>query len=446
MLYAWKYKEPNFLISGIFNKDSKVLYVRDPRERVEKVAPFLTIDGDPYPAVIGGRIVWILDGYTTASTYPYSDQVDLRAATSDAQVGTGVAQQANRTINYLRNSVKATVDAYNGTVTLYKFGADDPIVDAWNKAFGGDLVKPETAMPADLKAHLRYPEDQFKVQRDLLTRFHVTNAQSFFSGQDFWQVPSDPATANSDLRQPPYYLLAQFPGQQQTTFQLTAAMTQKAQPNLSALVTAYYDENDNPKLAVLETPQVLGPTQVQQKWQNDPNIRQELTGTTTSSSVEYGNLLTLPLDNGILYVEPAYIRASAPGSYPFMKKVLLSYGDYVAFADTVQAGITDLLTQAKNGVPNTPPPVTPPSGPSSPPSSSPSPPSTTAPPANSAALNAAIARINTALQDLQNAQGKDFAAYGQALQELNDAIAAYETALHSASQSPTAPPTPTPSK
>jgi hypothetical protein len=161
--------------------------------------------------------------------------------------------------------------------------------------------------------------------------------------------------------------------------------------------------------------------------------------------VEYGNLLTLPLDNGILYVEPAYIRATSNNSYPFMKKVLLSYGDYVAFADTVQAGITDLLTQAKNGVPSTPP-VTPPANP--PPSSSPSaPPSTTAPPGNSAALTAAINNINKALTDLSNAQKRgDFAAYGQALQELNDAIAAYSKALNSASASPTAPPTPTPSK
>ena len=123
LLYGWKFKEPNFLISGVFNADSKVLYNRDPRQRVEKVAPFLTIDGDPYPAVVKGHIVWILDGYTTASTYPYSNQVDLRTATSDAQVGTGVARQSDQTINYLRNSVKATVDAYDGTVTLYKFGA-----------------------------------------------------------------------------------------------------------------------------------------------------------------------------------------------------------------------------------------------------------------------------------------------------------------------------------
>jgi len=451
LLYGWKFKEPNFLISGQFNSDSKVLYVRDPRDRVQKVAPFLTIDGDPYPAVVNGRITWILDAYTTASTYPYSNQVDLRSATSDAQVGTGVARQGDRTINYLRNSVKATVDAYDGTVTLYQFGPDDPILDAWNKAFGGHLVKPASAIPPDLAAHFRYPEDQFKVQRDLLTRFHVTNAQGFFSGQDFWQVPNDPANENLGLKQPPYYLLSQFPGQSAPTFQLTAAMTLRTQPNLSALLTGYYDSQGNPQLQVLETPpQVLGPTQVQQKMQNDPSIRTQLSlYNSASSKVDYGNLLSLPLDNGILYVEPVYIRSTAASSYPLMKKVLLSYGDYVAFDDTVAAGITDLLNQAKTGPPPTvPPTVTPPSPQ---PSVSPSSPQASSPPSNagSPALNAAVAQINKALADLRKAQQSgDFAGQGQALQELNNAVAAYEKALNSrdGSAPPTSPPTPTPSK
>ena len=451
LLYGWKFKEPNFLISGVFNADSKVLYNRDPRERVEKVAPFLTIDGDPYPAVVNGRITWILDGYTTASTYPYSNQVDLRNATSDAQVGTGVARQADQTINYMRNSVKATVDAYNGTVTLYQFGAKDPILDAWNKAFGGNLVKPASDIPPTLAAHFRYPEDQFKVQRDLLTRYHVTNPQDFFSGQDFWQVPNDPANENTGL-QPPYYLLAQFPNQAAPTFQLTAAMTLRTQPNLSALVTGYYGADGAPQLQVLQTTQVLGPTQVQQKMQNDPNVRTQLSlYTSANSQVEYGNLLSLPLDRGILYVEPVYIKSTNPGSYPLMKKVLLNYGDFVAFADDTASGIADLLSQAKNGVPSTTPPTAPtnpspsPSATASPtaPSPTPSAPGT----ANSAALAAAIHDINQALADLSKAQkAGDFSAYGAALQELNNATAAYEKALNSSGSPPPASPTPAPTR
>ncbi len=451
LLYGWKFKEPNFLISGVFNADSKVLYNRDPRQRVEKVAPFLTIDGDPYPAVVNGRITWILDGYTTASTYPYSNQVDLRNATSDAQVGTGVARQADQTINYMRNSVKATVDAYNGTVTLYQFGADDPILDAWNKAFGGHLVKPASDIPPALAAHFRYPEDQFKVQRDLLTRYHVTNPQDFFSGQDFWQVPNDPANENTGL-QPPYYLLAQFPNQAAPTFQLTAAMTLRTQPNLSALVTGYYGADGTPQLNILQTTQVLGPTQVQQKMQNDPNVRTQLSlYTSANSQVEYGNLLSLPLDGGILYVEPVYIKSTNPGSYPLMKKVLLNYGDFVAFADDTAGGIADLLSQAKNGVPSTTPPTAPtnpsPSPSATPPPTAP-PPTPTAPgTANSAALAAAIHDINQALADLTKAQkAGDFSAYGAALQELNNATAAYEKALNSSGSPPPASPTPGPTR
>ncbi len=449
LLYGWKFKEPNFLISGVFNADSKVLYNRDPRQRVEKVAPFLTIDGDPYPAVVNGRITWILDGYTTASTYPYSNQVDLRNATSDAQVGTGVARQSDQTINYMRNSVKATVDAYDGTVTLYKYGADDPVLAAWNKAFGGNLVKPQSAIPPALADHFRYPEDQFKVQRNLLTRYHVTNPQDFFSGQDFWQVPNDPADDTSGLSQPPYYLLAQFPEQTSPTFQLTAAMTLKTQPNLSALITGYYDANGNPQLNILQTTQVPGPTQVQQKMQNDTNVRSQLSFISTSSRVVYGNLLSLPLDNGILYVEPVFIRATGPNSFPVMRKVLLSYGDYVAFQNDVASGIADLLKQAAAGPPATtnPPPSTNPS-PSAPPAPTPSSPAPSASGPNTAALNAAIAQINAALRDLSNAQkAGDFTAYGQALQKLNDATAAYEKALNSTgSPAPPRSPTPTPTK
>jgi hypothetical protein len=452
LLYGWKFKEPNFVISGVFNADSKVLYNRDPRERVKKVAPFLTIDGDPYPAVVKGRITWILDGYTTASTYPYSNQVDLRNATSDAQVGTGVARQADQTINYMRNSVKATVDAYDGTVTLYKFGADDPVLDAWNKAFGGDLVKPASDISPELAAHFRYPEDQFKVQRDLLTRYHVTNPQDFFSGQDFWQVPNDPAQENSGLKQPPYYLLSQFPGQKEPTFQLTAAMTLRTQPNLSALVTGYYDASGNPQLNILQTTQVLGPTQVQQKMQNDSNVRTQLTlFTSANSQVDYGNLLSLPLDGGILYVEPVYIRSTAASSYPLMKKVLLSYGDYVAFDNDITSGIADLLRQAANGPPptTTPPPSTSPSpSPSSSATPTPSAPSPQPSAPNAAALSAAVTQINAALQHLQRAQKNgNFADWGQALQELNDATAAYERALNSSgSPAPPRSPTPTPTK
>ncbi len=438
VLYAYKYKEPNFLYSSVFNGNSKVLYVRDPRDRVQKVAPFLTLDGDPYPAVVNGRITWILDGYTTASTYPYSSQEDLRTATSDAQVGSGVAEQADTNVNYIRNSVKATVDAYDGTVNLYAFG-QDPIRDAWNKAFGGKLIKPESAIPADLSAHFRYPEDLLKVQRDMLTRFHVTDAKTFYSQQNFWQVPSDPANENSGLKQPPYYLLAQFPGQTQPTFQLVSAMVYPGnQPNLSALISGS-SVDGKPQLSVMTIPNgqtVLGPTQVQQKMQNDPNVRKDLSlFKSSNSTVVYGNLLSLPLGAGVLSVEPLYIQSTAENSYPLMKKVLLNYGDYVAYDDDIASGIKDLLAQAKLGAPTT---TAPPTGTN--------PPTGTSPTGTSPAVTAAVTQLNKALADLKAAQiSGDPAKYGAALAEVQTAVTAYQAALKalpSPSASPTAPAAP----
>jgi len=426
LLYAYKYKEPNFIISSVFNSNSKILYVRDPRDRVQKIAPFLTLDGDPYPAVVNGRIQWIVDGYTTSANYPYSQREDLRTATSDAQVGSGVAQQADTEINYMRNSVKATVDAYTGAVTLYAVG-QDPIRDAWNKAFGGKLIKPETAIPAALSAHFRYPEDQLKVQRDLLTRYHVTDAKTFYSGQNAWQVPNDPANENAGLKQPPYYLLAQFPDQTTPTFQLVSAMVYANQPNLASLISGSYVDG-KPELQVYQIPNGVnanGPTQVQQKMQNDPAVRRDLSLFQSQiSAVVYGNLLSLPLGNGILYAEPVYIQSTSSDQYPLMKKVLLSYGDYIAYDDDVASGIKDLLNQAKTGSPTTtaPPPTT--TGPGTTTGTSP-------------ALTSAIGQINKALANLKSAQASgDFAKYGAALTELQKATAAYNKALKALNASP----------
>ena len=192
LLYSIKFAESSFLLADAVNNNSKILYERDPRHRVEKVAPFLTLDGDPYPAAVNGRIVWIIDGYTTSANYPYSKRVDLQDATSDSLTGDGTFRLERKQVNYIRNSVKATVDAYDGTVTLYEFDDKDPLLKAWNNAFGGKLIKPKTEIPKELEEHFRYPADMFKVQRDLLTQFHVTEAGEFFTEADFWTVPERP--------------------------------------------------------------------------------------------------------------------------------------------------------------------------------------------------------------------------------------------------------------
>ncbi|MCW2866067.1 MAG: hypothetical protein JWR20_255, partial [Marmoricola sp.] len=196
LLYAVKFGDANIVLSSRVNENSKILYDRSPRKRVQKVAPWLTVDSDALPTVVDGKMVWLLDGYTTSDAYPLSEKKSLQDMTSDAvNPRSAYATLPTDEINYMRNAVKATVDAYDGTVTLYEFGEPDPVLRSWDKAFGGDLVEPETEMSDELRAHLRYPEDLFKVQRDLLSQYHVTDPAVFFNGEDAWSVPADPSNA-----------------------------------------------------------------------------------------------------------------------------------------------------------------------------------------------------------------------------------------------------------
>ncbi|GAB3157310.1 UPF0182 family protein [Micromonospora sonneratiae] len=438
LLYAIKEQESNFLLSGAINENSKLLYVRNPRDRVEKVAPFLTLDGDPYPAVVGGRIQWIIDGYTTSATYPYAQQVNLQTETADELTGLGTFQLAKTNVNYIRNSVKATVDAYDGTVKLYQFDDTDPVLKAWNKAFGGDLVVPKAEIPAELAAHFRYPADLFKVQRNLLSNFHVTDPGDFYSGQDFWEVPNVPDAPDSNKKQPPYYLLTQLPGQDGARFQLTSAVTPRGRQNLAALISGSYVDG-KPRLEVLELPDqtaVSGPVQAHQRMTNNATIRQQLNLLSSNQAqVQYGNLLSLPFGDGMLYVEPVYVKLNQTNAYPVLQKVLLSYGDggsYVVLADNLADGIKQLVEQGKKAEGGTTPP---PDGGTTPPGDGGTPPMT-------GELAAAAARVQAAIAEVKAAQASgDFERYGRALKALDEAMTAFQAAQQAAS--PAASPRPT---
>lgn len=441
MLYGLHFWEANFLLSDQFNDNSKLIYIRNPRDRVERVAPFLTLDGDPYPAVVNGRVTWILDGYTTSATYPYSQRVDLRSATSDATSDRGTVLQAKQNINYIRNSVKATVDAYDGTVSLYSYDDNDPILKAWNNAFGGNLIKPKAEIPPDLAAHFRYPEDLFKVQRDLLSKFHVDDPRQFNSGQDFWAVPEDPAQTGANRpNQPPYYLLTQFPGFQTSRFQLTAALTPNQRQNLSALLTGVLTV-DGPRLELLELPRegrIPGPGQAQQNMINDNDARQRITLLGQGSSqVVYGNLLSLPYGGGLLYVQPVYLKSTnVANSYPLMRLVLLSYGSTVSFGQTLDEAIKGLVAKGEAaGAPTTgaPPAANPGAGGGAGTVLSPE-------------LQAAATKLSAAIAKAQAAQASgDFAAYGAALGELNTAMNEFLAAQQRASAGAGAGASPSPS-
>jgi uncharacterized membrane protein (UPF0182 family) len=408
-LYSLAYMETRFLLNDDVTNSSKILYVRDPRERVQKVAPFLTLDGDPYPAVVDGRILWIVDGYTTAAHYPYAQRVNLRDATNDALTGTGTVAQAGEEIAYLRNSVKATVDAYDGTVTLYEYDTEDPVLKAWNKAFGG-IITPKRSIPTALAAHFRYPEDMFKVQRDLLTRYHVADATSFAASTDRWKIPSDPAQPGSTAKQPPYYLYTQLPGQQQTQFQLVAALTPGGdRHNLAGLVSGSYADG-KPQLRILELPKdtlTVGPNQAQQLMEGQEAVRTDIN--IWGNNVQRGNLLSLPFGDGMLYIQPLYVRNLTDPAYPQLRKILALYGTKIGYADTLDGALAQLVGTAA-------PPTTTPSGAST-----------------TKEVAAAVAKIEKALADLKAAQqAGDFAAQGRALADLDAAIKEFTTATSGA--------------
>jgi uncharacterized membrane protein (UPF0182 family) len=441
LTFAIYYRERNFLLSGAVNDNSKVLYVRDPRQRVEKAAPYLQVDGDPYPAVVGGRVVWIVDAYTTSDAYPYSALMSLGQATTDSLTGTGTSALPNDQVNYVRNSVKATVDAYDGTVDLYAFDEKDPLLRTYEKAFPG-TIKPASDISAELRSHFRYPEDLFKLQRDVLTQYHVNNPADFYNANDFWQVPSDP-TENTADSQPPYYVLSQRVSEGNSTFQLTSALNALNRENLSAYMAVSSDPSSYGEIQVLQLPgntQFRGPKQVFQSFNTNSQVRPDLTlFDSASSQAVFGNLLTLPIGaNGLLYVEPLYVAGTGQNSFPLLQKVLVNYGDRVGYANTFAqaldqvfgAGAGDSAADSRTGGTPSPTPTTPTP---TPPSNSATP--TTVPPdgggaaTNTAARDQAVAAINAALSALSTAQkAGDFVAIGQAQADLQKAVRAYEAA------------------
>ena len=347
MLYAVKFSQPNLVLSNRVNSNSKILYDRNPRTMVEKVAPWLTVDGDPYATVVNGRIQWVLDGYTSTSMYPQSELVSLEEATRDTFTVTD-AQAALPTdqVNYIRNSVKATVDAYDGTVTLYAWDPDDPILQAWREIFPG-VVKDRDEMPEGALEHVRYPVDLFKVQRNILQRYHVTDPATFYEGGERWRVPDNPATYGDNESQPPYYLTMRRPGDESPNFSITSVFVPQSRDNLASFVSV----NSNPlsddygKMQILEAPSdesVPGPNQINTTFRNDQGVTNALLRFNNNDAiqVEFGNLLTLPVEGGLLYVQPVYTRnQGASGTFPLLQYVVTSFGQRVGIGRTLEQSL-----------------------------------------------------------------------------------------------------------
>jgi uncharacterized membrane protein (UPF0182 family) len=415
LLFAIQYQEQRIVLSSLINSESKILYNRSPRERVAKVAPWLTLDGDPYPAIVDGKVKWIIDGFTTSAGYPYSQTTSLGTATTDALTvnSTSITAQSNKNINYIRNSVKATVDAYDGTVVLYQWDEKDPVLKTWMKAFP-NTVTPKSKMSEQLLEHIRYPEDLFRVQREVLSSYHVQTAAAFYGGQDFWRVPRDPSTFGANAgAQPPYYMTLEMPGTDKPTFTLTTPFVPRGgRENLSAF--AVVDSNNGPnygKISVLQLPRstnVAGPSQVASNFEAKPEVANSLSLLRQGGSdVVLGNLLTLPVGGGLLYVQPVYVKATSnTAAYPLLQKVLVSFGDVIGY-DSSLKGALDQVFGGNSGTSSSGTPTT----------------STTN--NASADLKTALQNAKQALADGNSALAKgDFAAYGRAQDRLKAALAA----------------------
>jgi uncharacterized membrane protein (UPF0182 family) len=445
LVYALKFSSDQILLStdGV-NSKSQILYDRNPISRVQKVAPYLTLDSDPYPTVVNGRVVWVVDGYTTSTSYPYSSSESLSQALSNTNTNS-VATYATDQINYIRNSVKATVDAYSGKVTLYAWDNTDPVLKAWRSVFPS-TVRPMSEIGGELMSHVRYPEDMFRVQRAILGRYHVTDATSWYRGDDQWRTPADPSASNdtdNTSQQPPYYLTMQLPGQDDPTFSLYSTyipgsgtsesrgiLTGYLAVDADAGSTAGAKREDYGKLRLLVLPRdtvVNGPTQVQAQFQSDPTIKSQLNllniGGSGGSSVVPGNLLTIPVGGGLLYVEPVYVKSTSGSSYPLLRKVLTSFGTKVAFEDTLDQSLNTLFggdsgadtPDSSIGGGTTTAPDTDPGSTDG---------STGAGTGDNAALQKALDAAKQALSDREEAYAKnDLVAAAQADKDLQDAIA-----------------------
>jgi len=351
LLYALKFQSEQIVLSDAITSESQILYDRHPLTRVGKVAPYLTLDNDPYPAIVDGRVVWIVDAFTTTASYPYATPVNLSQAIADTY--RPAPQIAFDQVNYIRNSVKATVDAYSGEVVLYAWEPEDPILKAWSEVFPTAL-KHKDDMSANLLQHVRYPQDLFKVQRNILGAYHVTDPGTFFSSEDEWVTPNDPISNPAAPRlQPAYYLTMQMPGSDNPAFTIYSTFIPRATGEATRNVLfGYLAANadagpDYGKLTLLTLPKdstVPGPGQVQAQFDSDANVGQQLNLLRQGQTeVISGNLLTLPVGGGLLYVQPVYVRSTGDTSYPLLRKILVSFGNQIAFEDTLDEALDALF-------------------------------------------------------------------------------------------------------
>jgi uncharacterized membrane protein (UPF0182 family) len=327
LAFAARFGELKILLSNDLTPESRILMYRGVAERVRQIAPFFRYDRDPYIVVTDdGRLVWMLDGYTTTDRYPYSDPVP----------GVG---------NYIRNSVKVTVDAYNGTVSFYLADATDPLARAWAAGFSG-LLKPLEAMPADLRRHVRYPEDFFAIQARKFATYHMEDPQVFYNKEDLWAVPRR-AMEGRDREMEPYYTIMRLPGEAREEFILLTLFNPSRRDNMISWLAARSDGAQYGRLIVYNFPKqklVYGPRQIDARIDQDPVISQQLSlWNQRGSTVIRGSLLAIPIDQSLIYVQPLYLAAAEQGALPELRRVIVAYGNQIAMEPTLEESLARIF-------------------------------------------------------------------------------------------------------
>jgi uncharacterized membrane protein (UPF0182 family) len=375
LAFATRFRDINLLISGNIKSDSRLMFNRDIRDRVEKAAPFLQWDGDPYAAVVDGRLKFIRDGYTTSAHYPYAQRVDLADASRRGEIGSRGVQGIG---NYIRNSVKAVVDAYSGEVTLYAYDESDPILRAWRKAFP-DLFVPKSEISPSLAEHIRYPEDLFSIQTWIYASYHISNPDVFYSREDFWALPDDRSgelqrqedtgglTAGAGTKARPYYLLTNLPGSRKLQFLLVMPFTPNNKENMVSYLAANSGPDNYGELTLVNLDRsriIFGPTQVNARILANPTIASELNLLAQRGSrVLLGNLLIVPVEESLLYVQPIFVQGSAANSIPLLQRVAVYYNNQVGYASTLSEAVGQVIsgqapTEPDGGGEQPPPPPT----------------------------------------------------------------------------------------
>ncbi|MFO7844945.1 MAG: UPF0182 family protein [Balneolaceae bacterium] len=324
LLFAWELGDINILLSDYIQDESRLQIWRSVQERIQKITPFLRLDEDPYLVKRSGKLYWIQDAYTTSSHFPYSQNFEG--------------------VNYIRNSVKVVVDAYEGTVDYYMVDENDPLLNVYDSIFP-DLFKPFSELPEGLAKHLRYPQDLFEIQTQLFNRYHMTRPQVFYNQEDLWTRPNE-KYGGQQIRMSPYYVLARLPEEENLEFMLITPLTPENRDNMIAWLAAKSDPQNYGDLVVFKLPKdrlIYGPAQIEARIDQDPEISRQLAlWDQRGSSVIRGNLMIIPIENSFLYVEPVFLLAEGV-DIPQLQRVIVAIGDDISMQPTMEAAMLDLF-------------------------------------------------------------------------------------------------------